>query len=107
MAANLLFINSDMDLQYGGARPARNPTVYLNAGTCTYAVKTTAEVAVGTGTLPYVADSDGDYYGVIDAAITALLTNGSPYYVDITFVEGTYNDSRRIRAVAMYRRATD
>lgn len=100
----LIYIGADMDVTYSGARIA-STDAYLNTGTCTYALKTSSGAAVsgGTGTLSYVASSDGDYAGVIDTIVTAALTEGSNYLLDITFVDGAYNDFRRIRLRAVYR----
>lgn len=98
-------IGGDCDVTYDGAQP-RTGGSYLNSGTCTYALKDADgnAVASGTGTLSYVAASDGNYLGVIDAAVTATLTPDAWYYVEITFSQGGYNDFRRLKRQARYRR---
>ncbi len=85
---------------------------YLNSATSTYvlsAAPTTpfgdpTPVPGGTGTLSYVGGSDGNYRGTIAGSITALLTNGSQYFVDIAFSQsGTDASPRRLVCWARYR----
>ncbi len=105
--ANFIYINCDMDVGYSGAN-LESTGAYLNAGTCTYALKTNAGVLVpgGTGTLDYVAASNGNYLGTIDSTITALLSEGSTYRLEITFVQANANDFRRDYYQAAYRKST-
>lgn len=96
-----LFIGSDMDVEYTGAQNRDGD--FLNSGTCTWQLFTAAGVSVATGTLTYDTGSDGDYYGVIESTVTATLTADAAYYTFITFVQGAYNDSRKINSRAAYR----
>ncbi len=102
-ALDPLFIGSDMDVGYTGARAARTGA-YLNSGTCTYElVQDSDGSVVGTGALTYVAASNGDYYGTIESTVTALLDVDGAYTLTITFVEVGYNDERVERLRAAYR----
>jgi hypothetical protein len=106
VAISALIIGADMDVGYTGASNARSGA-YFNAGTCTYALKSATGTSLGTGTLSYVAASDGDYYGTIESTVTAALTEDTPYFLEITFASGTgYEDFRRIPLRAAYRTAT-
>lgn len=91
----------DEYLKYFGANDAADGT-YLNSGTCTYALYENSNGALGdavsggTGTLSYIAASNGNYRGIIDAAVTGALTPGRTYWAVITFVQGNYNDERTL-----------
>lgn len=100
-AGSALYIGADMDVEYTGAQDREG--TFLNSGTCTWQLFTAAGVSVATGTLTYDTGSDGDYYGVIESTVTAGLTADAPYYVIITFVQGAYNDSRKLNSRAAYR----
>lgn len=110
MTRKPLPINSDVYVEFLGARDSADDS-YLNSGTCTYALylaPTTpggsrTAVTGGTGTLSYVAASNGNYRGVIESTITGTLTKGLPYDVVITFVQGNYNREK----VLLYRAAED
>jgi hypothetical protein len=77
----------------------------LNTGTCTWTLTDSAgnQIAGGTGTLPFVAGSNGDYSGPIESTVTSLLTPLAVYYLTVTFNQGGYDDKRRIRCTAAYR----
>lgn len=104
MAISALFIGADMDVFYSGASVA-STGAYLNAGTCTYVLTDSAGATVGTGTLAYVAASNGDYAGTIESTVTALLDEDEQCELTITFVQSGYNDSRVIPMRAAYRTA--
>lgn len=76
---------------------------FVNDGTATFEVKTGAGVVIGSGTLDHVADTDGDYHGVILAAVTETLVKGTPYSVEITFVKGSDRDLRQETRTARFR----
>jgi hypothetical protein len=105
MAISALFIGADMNVSYSGASIA-STGAYLNSGTCTYVLRDEDGATVGTGTLPYVAASDGEYAGVIQSTVTATLDEDAAYTLTITFVSGSYNDERDIPLRAAYRRAS-
>jgi hypothetical protein len=102
VAIDPLFIGADMNVYYDGASVASTGS-YLNAGTCTYALKNAAGTSVGTGTLSYVASSNGNYRGTIESTVTANLSEDAEYFLEITFAETPYNDFRRIAMRAAYR----
>lgn len=82
-----------------------NTGAYLNAATVTYTIYTAAGVAVtnGTGTLSYVAASNGNYAGTIESTVTSTLTQGNDYYADVPISQSTLNDFRRYVFIAEYR----
>ena len=97
---NLLYISADMTVTYNDATA---DSTALTTGTCTYALKTAdgTAVSIGTGTLTH--SSAGDYAGVIESTVTATLTENALYRLEITFVQGAYNDFRRLLCKAVYR----
>ena len=100
-----LLIGCDVYIKYTGARDAVTGA-YLNSGTCTYSLENLdgTVIAGGTGSLSYTSASDGDYLGVIDAAVTALLTEDEKYKVVITFSSSGYDDVQYVESVAKKRR---
>lgn len=104
-----LYIGEDHNHRWGtnatdGAKDDLAGT-YLNAAVVTWALKDAAGVLVtgGTGTLAYVAASNGNYLGVIQSTVTALLTVGQTYYLETTLVQGDFNAFRRLPFQARYR----
>lgn len=104
MPAEFIYIGSDHNVEYTKARNPRTGE-YLNTGTCTYELVSAADpdTVLASGTLSYEAESDGDYFGVIDSTETVLLVEGKLYFVNITFAQGEFNDYRRLRRNAAYR----
>lgn len=98
-----LYINSDAYVEYLDARDSAD-NLALNSATVTYTLYRSAltpggaRVAVsgGTGTLTYVGGSSGNYRGTIQSTVTATLTVGLPYEVEIVFVQGGYDDLRTL-----------
>lgn len=105
MAISPLFIGDDLDLGYTGAKNARTGA-FLNSGTCTYTLKDSEGATIDSGSLDYVAASDGDYYGVIESSVTGDLEDGGEYFLTITFASGAMNDERRLALFGVYRGAT-
>lgn len=101
-----IYLNVDHYVEYLGARDSADDAP-LNTGTCTYALYTSAGVAVpsGSGTCDYLVASDGIYRGVIASTVTATLTPDAPYYLNVTFVQGNYDDARRLWYRAKHRGA--
>ncbi len=99
-----LYIGDDMDVTLTGMQDAIS-LVYLNTATATYELKRGTTV-IDSGTLDYVAASDGDYLAVIDSAITANLTQRTNYSLVITFVQGNYQTVRYLTEAAYYRGGT-
>lgn len=106
-----LFIGCDATVKYEGARDAVSGS-YLNSLTVAYELQELPAagsvdgtvVSGGTGSLAYVAASDGNYRGVIDGAVTALLDEGTTYQVKITATGGGYDDVQYIEANAKKRK---
>lgn len=100
-----LYVGEDMAIQMIGLRDAITGS-YVNDATMTYTLKTAAGVAV-TGasaiSMAYVAASDGNYRGTMDAAVSGTLTNETVYYLEITVSGSVF---RRIKCKAEYRGAS-
>ena len=106
--ANLLYIGEDHTLRWDGAsKTVAGVTTYLNSATVTYAITDAAGTAVsgGTGTLSYVAASDGDYEGTIESSVVtaANFAEGRTYFVNVTLSESTFNGYRRLVCRVAYR----
>ncbi|TXH99564.1 MAG: hypothetical protein E6Q76_19645 [Rhizobium sp.] len=107
----MLYIGEDMTVTWSGASGtdgSDGSTEYLNAATVTYAIKTVAGASVsgGTGSLSYIAGSNGDYIGVIESTVTAGLTPGARYIIEYTLVEDPYRGFRRVAETAVLRGAS-
>lgn len=87
-----LLIRNDCDFQVKGFRDSRAAAgTYLNAATTATwelnpAKKATAPIATSSGTLTYVASSNGDYVGGIDDAV--VLVEGTEYWLNVVLVQG-------------------
>lgn len=97
-----IYIGADHDVLYSGAVP-RSGGSYLNTGSGTWTLKTAAGASVATGTIDYVAASNGNYTGVIAGTSITGLTEGTTYYVEISFADLTFHDFRRWPVEAAYR----
>ena len=106
----VIYINEDRKAVITGLsyETDAGATVYLNAATITYTLKTAAGVAVagGTGTLDKVASIDGKYTGIIESTVTALLTHGGKYLLQVPIVEWTKNGWRELEVRALKRGST-
>jgi hypothetical protein len=105
-----IYVGADTEVFYEAARK-RSDGTYLNSGTCTWALHEDSAHRIGgaiagaSGAVDYVGSSSGNYLGVIDAAVTGLLTVGSYYWLRIVFthpVSGC-DDERRFPLVARHR----
>lgn len=103
-AGGELWIGSDVDVALYGLQGTDGE--YINDATVAWALKTSAGGAIsgGSGSCTYESGSNGDYRGTIPAAVTATLTDGSQYRLELT-ASGTANDFRRIVYTAKYRGA--
>ena len=106
--ANLLYIGEDLTVTWTGASVTVNGTTsYLNSATVTYAITDAAGTAVsgGTGTLSYIAASNGNYEGTIESTVLTAsnFTVGRTYLLDITLVQSGYNGFRRLECRAAIR----
>lgn len=111
--ATKIYIGVDFVATYGDDPQQMQNAItsdYVNDATVTCTIKDLAgnEVAP-TGfswpvTLSYVSGSNGKYQGTIDKSIA--ISAGVSYWLEITAVSGTLNDSRRIPLIAAYRELT-
>lgn len=103
---NILYINEDVRVKLTGLSYETDlgGTTYLNAATITYALKDAlgATVAGGTGTLDYIATTNGNYAAVIDKAVTVLLAEGARYFLHVPIAEGNRDGYRRLSLRAEY-----
>jgi len=100
-----IYIGCDNLIKYTGAKDSDSGT-YLNTGTCSYTLTDSAGATIGSGTLSYVAASNGNYEAIVDAVVAALLEDGAIYTLTVTFVQGNYDDKRQLAVSAAYRRST-
>ena len=113
-----LYINEDSKVTVEGLSYTTDAgvTTYLNAATVTYTLTDTVgtttvggmtvpgtTITGGTGTLSYIAASNGNYTGTIDKAVTSLLTAGAKYYLYVPISEGGRDGFRRLELVAEFR----
>ncbi|MCA9271146.1 MAG: hypothetical protein KDA41_21840 [Planctomycetales bacterium] len=100
---DLIYIGADRDVVLSGFRIRADGT-YLNAATATWSLKNASLAEQATGSLAYVASSNGNYLGCIDAVVTAALAENALYAVDVAAAEDGYDDFRRLVCKAVYRR---
>lgn len=104
--AKRLYVDADNNIEFLGVMD-HSTEAYINNATVTFALKEEDGDAVtsGSGTCSYVAASDGDYIGVLDAA--ADINVGQSYWLEVTMTaSGGYNDFRRVQCVGAYREET-
>ena len=108
--ADLLYIGEDFRVTLTGLSYTTDAgaVAYLNAATVTYALKSAAGAAIagGTGSLSYVAASNGNYAATGNKAVTLLLSDGALYFLEVTIAEGGRDGFRRLALRALYRGAT-
>ncbi len=93
-----VIIGDDFTLRINGARDPDGS--FLNSATVTFELFTAAGVSVTTGSLSYVAASNGNYRGVIESTVTSALTAGAQYYVIFVLVQSSYDWIDRLDLVA-------
>ena len=95
-------ISEDLTVAIEGLRDGYDDS-YLNSATVSAQLKDYSGDNVGSSvTLSYQAATDGNYKGVIDAAVTALMTESHTYYIEITITSGDYNGFRKLVGTAQY-----
>ena len=78
---------------------------YENAATVTFTLRDQYEAVVSGAedvSMPYVASSDGNYRGTLPSGVTADLTEGAEYYLDVAVVKGSKRHTKRVVCVAKY-----
>lgn len=102
MTVRTIYVAQDNLLRADSLRLATTGA-YVNSGTVTWQVKTAAGVLLASGSLAYVAASNGRWQGTLDAADAALLTAGETYYLEIRIGDGAGSDGfRRCQLLAAY-----
>lgn len=74
---------------------------YVNDATVTYEFKSATAATLTSGTLSYVAASDGIYRGTVDASVDFKV--GSKYYLEVTGASSGRDLFRRIECEVKYR----
>lgn len=99
-----IYIGNDTDLKATGMQDENSGT-YLNSLTISWSLVdgSGTQVSGGSGTLAYVAASNGNYFGVMDAAVTSLLTLGATYTLIMTVTGGGYDRKDYIDHQAIHR----
>jgi len=109
-----LYIGSGKLIRFNGMQD-QDTGAYLNSGwTATWELWTAQLDAAGrpaplaavpgaSGPMPYTAASDGNYEGLIGAAVTGGLTAFARYFVKGTFTNGASTDTRWLLAEARLR----
>jgi hypothetical protein len=102
LRAGHLYIGSDNLVEWDGLYD-NVLAAYINDATVAFALKPAAGGAnVASGSMAYVASSDGLYRGTIEDGTT--LTAGTKYALEVTATaSGDRVDFRRIEYVAKYR----
>lgn len=89
---NVLWIGNDLTVVVTGLRKA-DTGAYMNAATVAYEIARSDGSVVGSGSLGYLAGSDGDYRGPIESTVTALVKNGNSYVLTVTASQDGYDAS--------------
>ena len=100
--ADLIHIGCDETIKLTGLK-ATDSGLYLNSATVTWNLTKSDGTSLATGPLSYVADSDGNYMGVIESSATEGLVFGKEYTIIVIIASGNYNDERRLTRRAAYR----
>lgn len=107
--SQILYLQADNNIKVTGLSDG-DTGAFLNSETVTYAIKNEAGTTItgATGTLDYVASSDGNYLGVVDASVMVLnsavpFTLTGTFFIEITVSGSGYDDFRRIPVTVAYR----
>lgn len=99
--AGSIYIGSDHTVQFDKVRDIDKN--YLNSGSATFALtEKYTGTTVTTGTLDYVAASNGRYRGLIDRTVTVTLSENSFYYLTVVFVNSGFDTERRLELQAKF-----
>lgn len=97
-----ILINEDNHIRWEKARKASDNT-YVNSGSGTWSLKDSDDVELATGSLSYVASSNGRWHGTISQDDTADLTEGTTYFLEVSLTDGAGADAfRRVEVIAGY-----
>jgi hypothetical protein len=99
---NKIYIGSDHDVELLGVK-SRAGGGFINSATAVWVLSDGEDGStISTGTIPYVASSDGDYRGVIDRSVTLGLVEGEIYYVTAVLSGGGNDLQKRSKLLAAY-----
>lgn len=96
-----IYVGSDHILKLTGVKD--NANNYQNQGAADWKIEDVNGVVKGSGLLPYIAASNGNYQATISEVVTDTLVAGSTYYLTVTFASGEFNDERRLTLLALHR----
>lgn len=66
----------------------------LNGGDVAYTLtKRSSGTVLSTGNVPYIVDSDGDYWVTIDKLVTANIISDEWYDFEVTYVDNDGNET--------------
>jgi hypothetical protein len=100
MALEVLAINSDNLVRLDGLTNA-STGAYINNATVTYALLDPTGATLASGTLSFVAASNGRYEGTINHTVS--LTLNAFYTLQISAVGGGFQIYRQCQCIAKYR----
>jgi diacylglycerol kinase family enzyme len=103
MSSTTIQIRNDVDVVVRGLKDRRTKE-FLNAATGTWELRTAkvgSGAQVSSGVMGYVSDSNGEYAGGIDNALT--LTEGTTYWLHVELDEGGVVFDAEIPVVAVRR----
>ena len=97
-----IHINEDNLVQWKRAKLQTNGT-FVNSGTGSWSLKDPDGNELATGALSYVTGTNGTWQGTIDQLDVADLSEGTPYYLEISLADNLGSDGfRRLQLIARY-----
>jgi len=100
-----LNIGADSDVSLTGLMVESLET-YLNSATISAQIRDEDEAAVGDAISLSYQGGNGNYLGTFDQETTSLLEEYAYYFVDVSILQGSYDDFRRVRERALYHEYT-
>lgn len=101
-ADGIIQIGCDIDVAYTAI--SKHTGSPIDNGSCTWSLdKASDGTNIGSGDVPYVAASDGQYFNNIPSEYTIGLEPEAMYTVTVTFSGGGQDDVVRRRLIARYK----
>ena len=108
-----LHMNEDNLIRFNRVR-LESTGAFINSGTGTWSLKGPTGTELGTGSLAYVASSNGKWHGTInkavvyDVALGGTLVDGDECTLEVTFDNGGGADAfRKVDLIATYHSGED
>lgn len=101
---NYLYIDTDDCIRLSGLKDVVTDA-YVNDATVTATVYDSDGIAVSGAedlSIPYIADSNGNYAGQVPNTVT--ITKDAEYEVEVTAVKGDFKTTYRFNATGAYKR---